>query len=528
MSGTVTIHVHAGYRQVHLLLGTEAISADPPYPPGQVVTAGELTLPAARFDPERLAARFPRAAWEAWWDTASRTPGRYAAFHPQRGPLEGTHTNRWLDHPLTRGWAWAVEGEQIAEVRATFSEAAAAARSDVVAAALAAQDPDHRFDHLQELAAARARAGGIVVTDGPWVLTWDGGRGYTLETRSDDGHALSVMDQVPYAVDDPRPWLIYPWADAHDWSPPPTTANPRLGPWMAAATLVRAEATRPVPLGPAASLGLVRPRTDPDPGVDRALAAAWAAAVSTQLPGCRLFAHTTGPQQWANDVDQAVLLGPAGTDLDRVRGAGTTAAQALGWTGPAPLAAARELPAAALAAAAAVARASIEHQAAAATVVEAARRHFEDTLPAAVLGDAEERWRSPGTPEAGAQASRGLWSSLVGAAATGTAVRDAERRRVDTWRAATGHGFTPDQVAALDTTVTAAQVTAALATPPPRPLSAHQSALHLVQEALDHMAAEGIVSTPTGPPRLRRATPPTSPAGKPPTPPTSGAPGVSR
>ena len=526
MSGTVTIHVHAGYRQVHLLLGTEAISADPPYPPGQVVTAGELTIPAARFDPDRLVARFPRAAWEAWWDTASRTPGRYAAFHPQRGPLEGTHTNRWLDHPLTRGWAWAVDGEQIAEVRATFSQAAAAARIDVVAAALAAQDPDHRFDHLQDLAAARARAGGIVVTDGPWALTWDGGRGYTLETRSQDGQALSVLDQVPYAVDDPGPWLVYPWADAHDWSPPATTANPRLGSWMAAATRGRAGATDPVPLGPAAGLGLVRPRTDPDPGVDRAMAAAWAAAVSTQLPGCRLGTHLTGPQQWANDADQAVLLGPAGTDLDLVRAAGGTAAQALGWTGPAPLAAARELPAPALAAAAAVVRAGIAHQTAAAAAAADVRSAILAGAARGVTAEAARRGIStdlPGQPAATA----GL--DLFGGRRDG--VRLAQEHRVDTWRAATGHGFTAAQVAALDARVTGEQVTAALTGGPPGRRRRYTSALDPIRDALDQMADDGILTTTTRSTTPRRATPPPvgGAAGRPPTPPpTRGHGGVSR
>ena len=48
MSGTVTLQVHAGYRAVHQLLGVEAIAADPPYPPGLVVTAGQITVPAAR------------------------------------------------------------------------------------------------------------------------------------------------------------------------------------------------------------------------------------------------------------------------------------------------------------------------------------------------------------------------------------------------------------------------------------------------------------------------------------------------
>ncbi len=526
MSGTVTIHVHAGYRQVHLLLGVAAIAADPPYPPGQVVTAGELTLPDTGFDPELLAARFPRAAWEAWWDTASRTPGRYAAFHPQRGPLQGTHTNRWLDHPLTRGWAWAVEGEQVAEVRATFSAAAAAARNDVVAAALAAQDPDHRFAHLQELAAARARAGGIVVTDGPWVLTWDGGRGYTLETLDDGGQALSVMDQVPYAVDDPRPWLVYPWADAHDWAPPPTNANPRLGPWLAAATLVRAEATRPVPLGPAASLGLVRGRTDPDPGVDRALAAAWAAAVSTQLPGCRLVSHLTGPQQWANDADQAVLLGPAGTDLDRVRAAGGTAAQALGWTGPPALHAARELPAPALAAAAAVVRAGIAHQGAAAAAAAEVRSAILAEAARGVSAEAARRGigtELPGQP--GNPAGVDLFGGRL------DAVRHAQQHRVDTWRAATGHGFTAAQVAALDARVTGEQVTAALTGGPPGRRRRSTSALDPIRGALDQMAADGILTTTTRSTTPRRATAPpaTGSAGRAPTPPpTRGHGGVSR
>ena len=128
---------------------------------------------------------------------AARAPGG----HPHQ-PLAGPSADPRVG--VGRG------GEQRAEVRATFSAAAAAARSDVVAAALAAHDPDRPLRPPPGLAAARARAGGIVVTDGPWVLTWDGGRGYTLETLTDDGQALSVLDEVPYAVDDPGRGLMLP------------------------------------------------------------------------------------------------------------------------------------------------------------------------------------------------------------------------------------------------------------------------------------------------------------------------------
>lgn len=527
MSGTVTIHVHAGYRAVHLLLGTEAITADPPYPGGRVVTAGELTVPAARFSPERLAQRFPRAAWEAFWDTTSRTPGRYAAFHPQRGPLEGHHTNRWLEHPLTSGWQWAVEGEQVAEVRAAFAAAAARARADVVADALAAADPEHRFDSTMDLAGARARAGAVVVHDGPWVLSWDGGNGYTLETLH-TGLALAVTDQISYATPAPPGWMLHPWAAAHGWNAV-MNANPRLKDWLDDAASVGpgrgpartpADPHYPVGLGPAPALGLVRPRTDPDREVDEALFEDWREAVAVALPGCVLVNHATGPQQWSNDPDQAVLIGPHDTDMQRVRAAGQAAAEALGWTGPAHLGAARELPPAALAAAAAVVRAGLEHQIAAQAEAAAEARYADATQ------DYARAIHPSGTgTTADAPPPPGLAGPWLAHLEAGTHAAAADQRRVDTWRAATGHGFTVAQVAALDATVTAGQVLTALHAPPPAPPEPGRSAVEELRAVMDQLAARGVVSRP------RMATPPAAggTAAQAAVPPARhGGPGISR
>ena len=437
MTGTVTIHVHAGYRQVHLLLGVQAIAADPPYPPGQVVTAGELTMPAARFDPDRLVARCPRAAWEAWWDDPG-TGGRYAAFHPQHGPLAGEHRNRWLAYPLTTGWDWDVPGEQLAVIRAVFAEAAARARADVVADALAGQDPDHRYAHINELAAARARAGGVVVGDGPWVLTWDGGDGYQLETLDDTGAALSVLDNVSYATPAPTAAVLYPWADAHAWAVPPTTANPRLADWLSQTwNSGRPAGGRPVPLGPAAALGLVRPRTDPNPAVDRALFGQWAQAVTTQLPGCTLAAHTTGTQMWANDPDQAVVLGPPGTDLAAVRGAARAVTDALGWAGPTPTNPARDLSAGALAAAATVVRAGLEYQVAAQAASSAAvgrSAAFLVALTTEMDTAAAAEAAARGLPAPNPQATRAGWAKVVAHLGAGSG-GEAGQQLVDAWKA---------------------------------------------------------------------------------------------
>ena len=367
-----------------------------------------------------------------------------------------------------------------------------------------------------------------MVGDGPWVLTWDGGEGYPLETLDDTGAALSVLDKVSYATPAPTAAVLYPWADAHAWTVPPTTANPRLADWLSQTWNSGGPAGgRPVALGPAAALGLVRPRTDPNAAVDGALFGQWAQAVTTQLPGCTLAAHTTGTQMWANDPDQAVVLGPPGTDLAAVRCAARAVTDALGWAGPTPTNPARDLPAGALAAAATVVRAGLEYQVAAQAASSAAVGRsaaflvaLTTEMDAAAAAEAAAR----GLPAPNPQATRAGWAKVVAHLGAGSggearpaarrrlesrrrrprerqrggwgarwaedhrrvgparaAAQQADQARVGTWRAATGHGFTAEQVATLDGRTTAAQVPAALTTGAPvgtssRPGAAHRGA----------------------------------------------------
>jgi hypothetical protein len=168
-----------------------------------------------------------------------------------------------------------------------------------------------------------------------------------------------------------------------------------------------------------------------------------------------------------------------------------------------------------------VVRAGLEHQVAA-QAVAAAEARYADAMqdyaraihPSVTGGEAD----APPPPTGLA----GPWLAHLEA---GTHAAAADQRRVDTWRAATGHGFTVAQVAALDATVTAGQVLTALHAPPAAPPAPGRSAVEELRAVMDHLAARGVISRP------RLATPPApgGPAVAAAVPPARhGGPGISR